>query len=78
MNNVILGNYLKVTRIDGDLIKYGIIVKAVGREDELLEYGEQETVIKTIMLDGTEINISEDDDFKVIDEYVISSLFMEG
>lgn len=78
MNKVILGNYLKITRLDGDLIKYGIIVKAVGREDKLLEYGEQKTVIKTIMLDGTEINISKDDDFKVIDEYVINQLFLEG
>lgn len=78
MNNVRLGNYLKVTRLDGDFIQYGIIVKVVGREEKLLEHGEQETFIKTIMLDRTEINISEDDGFEVIDEYVISSLFMEG
>ncbi|MDW3783664.1 hypothetical protein QI349_02810 [Staphylococcus saprophyticus] len=78
MNNVRLGNYLKITRLDGNFIEYGIIVKVVGREDKLLEHGEQETFIKTIMLDGTEINISEDDGFEVIDEYVISSLFMEG
>jgi len=78
MNNVKLGNYLKVTRLDGFLIEYGIFVKVVGKAEELLERGEQEKYLKTIMLDGTEINVSEDDGFEVIDEYVISSLFMEG
>lgn len=78
MNKVRLGDYLKVTRVDGDYIAYGLIVKVVGRGEKLLEYGKEETILKTIMLDGTEINIGEDDEFKVIDEYVISSLFMEG
>lgn len=78
MNNVTLGDYLKVTRLDGFYIEYGLIVKVVGREENLLESNEQETILKTIMLDGTEINIGEDDDFKIIDEYVISKLFLEG
>ena len=78
MNNVRLGEYLKVTRLDGGYYEYGLIVKVVGREEKLLEYGEEETILKTIMLDGTEINIGENDGFEVIDEYVISKLFLEG
>lgn len=50
MNNVRLGNYLKVTRLDGDFIEFGIIVKVVGREEKLLEHGEQETFIKQLCL----------------------------
>ncbi|MGW7919214.1 hypothetical protein ACWEXK_12390 [Staphylococcus xylosus] len=78
MNDVSLGDYLKVTRLDGDYIEYGLIVKVIGKEEVLLEYGERETYLNTIRLDSSQIKVSEDDDFKVIDVYVISSLFMEG
>lgn len=78
MINVGLGNFLKVTRLDGEYIAYGLTVKVIGREEKLLEYGEQETFLKIIMIDGTEINVGENDDYQVIDEYVIDNLFMEG
>lgn len=78
MNKVRLGDYLKITRLDGFNIEYGLIVKVVGIEENLVEYNERETILKTIRLDSEEINVGEDDDFKIIDEHVISKLFLEG
>ncbi len=78
MNNVMLGDYLKVTRVDGEFIEYGLTVKVVGKEVELFEYGEEESRLKTIMLDGTVIKISEDDDFEIIEGHDINLLFLEG
>lgn len=78
MNKVRLGDYLKIERLDGYYIDYGLIVKVVGREEKLLEYNERETILKTIRLDSEEIKVSEDDDFKIIDEHVINQLFLEG